>query len=95
MFTPTTEKEITGLIQKSPSKSCKLDPIPTWLLKECVTELAPMITAIVNKSLQLGSVPQPLKHAHVCPLLKKTGSGQRNSKKLQACVKFAIHIKNT
>ena len=65
--------EIKDLIKKSPSKSCMLDPLPTWLLKECATELEPIITKIVNKSLGSSCVPQSLKFAHVCPLLKKQG----------------------
>ncbi len=33
-FTLVTEKEVSELIGKSPTKSCALDPIPTWLLKK-------------------------------------------------------------
>ena len=36
------------IIKLSPNKSCELDPLPTWLLKLCAQELAPIITAIVN-----------------------------------------------
>ena len=34
-FRPTTEEEVEKIIMQSPNKSCELDPIPTWLLKEC------------------------------------------------------------
>ena len=30
---PATEDEVRGLINKSPSTSCSLDPVPTWLPK--------------------------------------------------------------
>ena len=33
-FRAATEKEITLLLGKSASKSCELDPLPTWLLKK-------------------------------------------------------------
>ncbi|KAJ8018259.1 hypothetical protein HOLleu_43846 [Holothuria leucospilota] len=42
-FDPTTEDEVRTLITSSPSKSCNLDPIPTWLLKECVGELCQLL----------------------------------------------------
>ena len=32
-------------------QSCELDPLPTWLLKECKAELIPLIIDIVNMSL--------------------------------------------
>ena len=38
-FTSASEDEVKTLIMKSPSKSCSLDPVPTWLLKLCVGEL--------------------------------------------------------
>ena len=45
--------------------------IPTWLLKENIEVLAPVITSIVNISLSSGEVPLELKYALVLPLLKK------------------------
>ncbi|KAJ8040922.1 hypothetical protein HOLleu_15372 [Holothuria leucospilota] len=72
-FDPTTEDEVRTLITSSPSKSCNLDPIPTWLLKECVGELLPIITAIINQSLLKSIVPAYFKRANVKPLIKKAG----------------------
>ena len=37
VLVPATEDEVRGLINKSPSTSCSLDPVPTWLLKEYLT----------------------------------------------------------
>ena len=70
-FVPTTNEETIGIIKSSPDKSCKLDPIPTWLLKSCAHELAPLIVAIVNRSFETYQVPAELKHAHIKPRLKK------------------------
>ena len=47
-----TELEIRNIIKLSPAKSCELDPLPTWLLKECIADLVPTITDIVNMSLR-------------------------------------------
>ncbi len=65
--------EVKKLITTSASKHCDLDPIPTWLLKECINDLLPLITQIVNLSLQLGDMPLALKKAIINPLLKKLG----------------------
>jgi hypothetical protein len=70
-FTLASEEEITKLISKSANKSCELDPIPTWLLKECLTELVPVITKIINSSLATAYVPKLFKNSHIKPLLKK------------------------
>ena len=70
-FRPATESEISKLIKRSATKSCDLDPIPTWLLKLSLVELLPIITHIVNLSLSTSVVPPELKVALVTPLLKK------------------------
>jgi len=71
-FTHASEDELQTLIMKSPSKSCSLDfPVPTWLLKLCVGELLPIITAIFNVSMDSGQVPPAFKCAQIRPLLKK------------------------
>ena len=44
-------KEICDIIMKSSNATCKLDPIPTWLVKLCVDELKTVITKIINMSL--------------------------------------------
>ena len=51
--------------------SCDLDPIPTSGLFDCLDEIIPIVTSIINKSLSSGVVPQCFKHPLVKPLLKK------------------------
>ena len=68
-----TEVEIRNIIKLSPAKSCELDPLRTWLLKEYIAELVPTITDIVNMSLRDSLMPKSLKTALIWPLLKKTG----------------------
>jgi len=70
-FRPTTEEEVEKIIMQSPNKSCELDPIPTWLLKECKTELLPILTKIINLSMETASVPRSFKTSRIRPLLKK------------------------
>ena len=68
---PASEDEIRKLIMSSATKSCNLDPLPTWLLKDCLDSLLPVITRTVNLSLSSAEVPADLKEAVVLPLLKK------------------------
>ena len=68
---PTTQDEVRKIILKSKSKSCDLDAIPTWLLKECIDTLLPAITNMVNMSLSTAAMPTSYKEALLLPLLKK------------------------
>ena len=46
--------EVKHRIESSPAKSCDLDPISTWLVKECMLELLPLITFILNNYITSG-----------------------------------------
>ena len=70
-FEAASEAEVLGVINKSPAKSCGLDPIPTQLVKEHAVSLVPVITRLVNSSLNTGIVPTTFKSALLAPLLKK------------------------
>jgi len=70
-FSPATEEEVRKIIMASASKSCCLDPIPTYLLKKCLHILLPVITKIINLSFSSATVPECFKIAAVIPLLKK------------------------
>ena len=70
-FKPATTSEITSIIKKASNASCPLDPIPTRLLNDVLSVLSPIITQIVNASLESGIFPSELKSAIVRPLLKK------------------------
>ena len=71
IFKPVTEDEVRKCINESPTKSCLLDPIPTFLLRDCLDILLPSITKLVNYSLSDGSFPSAFKRAVVTPLIKK------------------------
>ena len=70
-FTLLTEHEVQKLIEAMPKKSCALDPMPTPLLVACIDTLLPVITKIINLSLQNGIFADQWKCALVHPLLKK------------------------
>ena len=53
-------------------KSCSLDIIPTWVIKEYIDYVIPPITQSVNRSLSSGVFhPMILKQATVTPIIKK------------------------
>ena len=58
-------------IVKCQKSTCHLDPIPTSVLYNCLDEIIPFVTSIINKSLSSGIVPQCFKHAFVIHLFKK------------------------
>ena len=65
------KEAVRDITMKSPSSTCSLDPIPTWLLKKCINELLPIICKIINLSFVNGKFPYSLKSAHIKPLIKK------------------------
>ena len=71
-FTMLSVRDVKQLIQKSALKSCPLDPMPSTLVSKC-EDLLPVLTKIVNNSLQSGCFPQIWKETLVFPLLKKPG----------------------
>ena len=70
-FETLDENTILKLIKESKTKSCKLDPAPTTLLKQYTEILVPSIQHIINASLSQGSFTYSLKTAILRPLLKK------------------------
>ena len=72
-FNPYSQADIRRIIMKSPVKSCSLDSVPTFLVREFVDLLLPYLTSMVNASLIQGRLPASQKHAIVTPLLKKPG----------------------
>jgi Reverse transcriptase (RNA-dependent DNA polymerase) len=71
VFRPCTVDEVRQIVMRSPTKSCNLDPIPTFMVKECIDALLPFLTAMCNASLMEGCLPLSQRHAVVTPLLKK------------------------
>ena len=62
---------VRRLVADSACKSCTLDPLPTRLLKQCLDQILPFITRLINMSLVSGVVPADFKTAIIRPLLKK------------------------
>ena len=65
-FANVSDDELLQVIAKCPNKSCVLDVLPTWLLKQHVGVLLPTLVRIVNMSLSTD-----LRRAVITPVLKK------------------------
>lgn len=70
-FDLLSENDILEAITKAPTKSCILDPVPTWFLKQNIQTFVPIITHIINDSLRTGIFPSSFKHSVVTPIIKK------------------------
>ena len=70
-FQLVTEDTLHEVIMKCPSKSCSLDPMPTWMVQQHLPVLTPILTKIVNSSFSSGSFPSGLRRAIITPILKK------------------------
>ena len=86
-FQLVTEDFVKTVVQEMPRKSCDLHPIPTYVLYDCLDEIIPIVTSIMNKSLSSSIVPQCFKHALVKPLLKKASLGPN-------CLKYYRPVSN-
>lgn len=63
---------MSNIISQSSNTFCDLDPIPTSLLKQCLSALLPTLTTMINISLSTGVFPDQFKACSVIPLLKNT-----------------------
>ena len=70
-FRKLCETEVESLLKKSTTASCDVDPVPTWVIKDCHTASVKIMTQIINKSLQSADMPKEFKLAILIPLLKK------------------------
>ena len=70
-FNEVLENKVLKIIKNSPTKSCLLDPVPTFLLKYCVEILLLSITKLVNLSLAEGVFPQNSRRWLSLPSLRK------------------------
>jgi len=70
-WTAVTYDEVEKMIGSALNKTCQLDPVPTWLVKDVGQLLSTFIVLLFNKSLASGVFPSDFKHAVVRPLLKR------------------------
>ena len=67
-YRPVDGEAICGYVNNLCATSCALDTIPSSVFQRCQHRLVPMITRIVNLSLQGGQVPDRIKVGAIKPL---------------------------
>jgi hypothetical protein len=77
-FKKLTQCDVLSIIRSCANKTCSLDGLPTWLLKENIDTVLPYLTDIVNSSLTNGIFPTCLKKAIVTPIIKKSNLDWNN-----------------
>ena len=70
-FSLCSQELVQKVIGGAASKSCELDPAPTFLIKEFLEILLPFLTRLCNASLQEGRLPSSQTTAIVTLALKK------------------------
>ena len=70
-FSTVSQEDVEKMIRKANDKSCSLDPIPTKILKQYLLTLLPVITRMINASLNKAIMPSVFKQAILTPILKK------------------------
>ncbi len=70
-FKSLSKGEVKKLIFISPNKYCTFNLLPTWMVRECIDELLPLITRIINLSLTFILGNRLFKACNYYPLLKK------------------------
>ena len=69
-----TPPALSAMVTKMKFSHSSLNPIPTSLLKSCLSAISPIVTKIVNKSLRTGVMASSHKLSAITSLLKKTQS---------------------
>lgn len=66
-FSGVSDATLLTMMKRSPSKSCSLDPVPTWLIKNpsVLEGVLPTLTIAINSSFKSGVVPDSQKNAFV------------------------------
>ena len=72
-FSFVSSECLKKIMLSKPIKSSPQDPLPGFLFRDCVDQLLPALTLLVNLSLSTGSM-DGLKNSIVTPILKKAGS---------------------
>ena len=70
-FDEISSDEARTLVLRAAEKNCALDPVPTWIIKKFINDLAPFIAILINTSTRAGLFPSTQKCAMVTPIPKK------------------------
>ena len=92
-----TEHGVFKLLDRlNPRKASGADDIPSILLKTCAKEIAPMLTFIIQQTINDQSVPADWRRANVTPIFKKGSRAKPENYRpvslTSICCKIAEHV---
>jgi len=64
-FSTFSVDDVTSSVRQIPDKSSAADPIPTFVLKQTIDLLAPVVAELFNRSLAAGHIPGRFKDAFI------------------------------
>ena len=64
----------------------------SFTVKECIVELAPVMTSIINASIRNSCVPSSFKVAHIKPLIKKHCLDRGDLKNYRPNLEFIVCV---
>lgn len=85
-FPPVTTAGVTKLARQMNNTTCSLDRLPASLVQTFLPAFVQSVTAIINKSLNTGTVPVEHKHAVITPIVKKQCTILNSSLAEQICL---------
>ena len=69
-FLEINTTKLKKIVTTMKNETCKLDPIPTEIVKKCIHILSPILLHIINTAIKNNTFPEKLKCAIVTPILK-------------------------
>ena len=94
-FKVLSEDKVAKIIMNMKAKHCKLDSIPTQIIKEALPQIKLALTKMINILLQSGKFTKMWKSTLVKPLIKKLyldriKGSYRHVSNLNFCPKFQM-----
>ena len=94
-FSQLSENDVRNLIESSAKKPCKLDPMPTPLVVNCIDSLLPIITKTINLSLSIGYFQSAYRKQHNTETaLSKSNEWYTAENELTACYSTGYTVKS-
>jgi hypothetical protein len=72
-FDPVQSVQVERVIHHLQPQTSQLDAVPVYVLKKCTSEMAIVISHLVNMLFSTGCFPRTMKIGWITPLLRKAG----------------------
>ena len=93
LFTPCSQQFVRNLIGSAPSKSCELDPAPTFLIKESLDILLPFLTRL-QRITPRGTTTSIPDNCHCYTGAQEARIGSSGHEELSANLQPFLHVQD-